>query len=139
MQSKHRGSDLGHGALVKSSAMSNLQAFLLGIMVALTPSAIVMGLLLWRAPEEVSAHQFGEQNSRCDGLKNARELPVIPSDQPKNLIPDIKDDELYDAEYWCHRADELRAMAEQMTDTDTRQTMLGIASSYLDLAQRQGR
>ena len=115
--------------------MSNLQAFLLGIMVALTPSAILMALLLWRAPEL----EFDEQSSRCDDLKKEHELPVVPGDQPKNLVPDINGHELHDAEYWHHRADELRAMAEQMSDTDTRQTMLGIASSYEHIAQRQGR
>ena len=119
--------------------MSNLQAFLLGIMAALTPSAIVMALLLWRAPEAVSSNQIDEQNSRHDDQKSEHELPVIPSNQPKDLIPDIHSHEVHHAEYWHHRADEVRAMAEQMTDTDTRQTMLGIALSYEDLAQRQGR
>jgi len=70
--------------------------------------------------------------------KSKHELPVIPSDQPKNLIPDINSQEFHDAEYWYHNADELRAMAEQMSDSDTRQTMLGIVASYELLAQRQG-
>jgi hypothetical protein len=30
--------------------MSNIQLFLLGVMVALTPSMIVVAILLWRAP-----------------------------------------------------------------------------------------
>ena len=107
-------------------------------MVALTPGAIVMALLLWRPPEGGSSNRFDERNSRYDDAKSKHELPVIPSDQPKNLIPDINSQEVHDAEYWYHNADELRAMAEQMSDSDTRQTMLGIVASYELLAQRQG-
>jgi len=55
--------------------MTNLQAFLLGIMVALTPSAIAMVFLLRRAPKEGSY-------SEC--LKKEHELPVIPIDQASN-------------------------------------------------------
>jgi hypothetical protein len=71
--------------------MSNLQAFLLGIMVAFAPSAIVFAFLVWRAQKVWSGH-FDEQDWRCDELKH--ELPVIPGDQQKNLIPEIDDHEL---------------------------------------------
>jgi len=106
--------------------MSNLQAFLLGIMVALTPSAIILAILLWRAPE--LDEQFDEQSSRSGYVKKMHELP---------LVPDISGHELHEAEYWHHCADGLRAMAEQMSDADTRETMLGIAASYEHLARRQ--
>ncbi len=37
---------------------------------------------------------------------------------------------------WRQRADEARAMAEQMTDRDAKQMMLGIAEDYEKLAKR---
>jgi hypothetical protein len=111
--------------------VSNFQAFLLGIMVALTPSAIVLALLLWRAPD------FDEQSSRREDLNEVHEFPIVPGNRPKNLIPDINDHEFRDAEYWHDRADEVRAMAEQMSDTDTRRAMLGIVAGYEHLARRQ--
>ena len=41
-----------------------------------------------------------------------------------------------DPAHWRQRADEARAMAEQMTDRDARQMMLGIAEDYEKLAKR---
>jgi hypothetical protein len=41
-----------------------------------------------------------------------------------------------DPAHWRKRADEARAMAEQMTDRDARQMMLGIAEDYEKLAKR---
>jgi hypothetical protein len=45
--------------------MSTFQAFLLGIMVALTPSMIVVALILWRVPPIDNLHVFrrGRRNS----------------------------------------------------------------------------
>jgi hypothetical protein len=88
-----------HAASAKSPAMSNLQAFLLGMIVALTPSAIVLAILLWRAPNQVSSGQSNEPGSQCDELKNEEELPVIPCDQQKNLIPDIDGHAHHDARH----------------------------------------
>ena len=41
-----------------------------------------------------------------------------------------------DPAHWRKRADEARAMAEQMTDRDAKQMMLGIAEDYEKLAKR---
>ncbi len=41
-----------------------------------------------------------------------------------------------DPAHWRQRADEARAMAEQMTDRDAKQMMLGIAEDYEKLAKR---
>ena len=41
-----------------------------------------------------------------------------------------------DPKHWRKRAEEARARAEQMTDRDARQTMLGIAEDYEKLAKR---
>ncbi len=41
-----------------------------------------------------------------------------------------------DPAHWRQRADEARAMAEQITDRDARQMMLGIAEDYEKLAKR---
>jgi DNA-binding ferritin-like protein len=40
-----------------------------------------------------------------------------------------------DAEYWRKRAEEARALAEQMKDTHTKSLMLGIAESYEKIAK----
>jgi hypothetical protein len=37
---------------------------------------------------------------------------------------------------WRHRAEEARAMAEDFTDQDARQTMLRIAEAYEEIARR---
>jgi hypothetical protein len=34
----------------KEKAMSDIQAFLFGVMTTLTPSMVILGVLLWRAP-----------------------------------------------------------------------------------------
>jgi hypothetical protein len=41
-----------------------------------------------------------------------------------------------DPEHWRDRAKEARAHAEQMTDREAKQTMLGIAEDYEKLARR---
>jgi hypothetical protein len=41
-----------------------------------------------------------------------------------------------DPKHWRDRAEEARAHAEQMTDRDTRQTLLKIAEDYEELARR---
>lgn len=41
---------------------------------------------------------------------------------------------LMDPEYWRSRAEEARAQADQMHDESTRQTLLGIADNYDQLA-----
>ena len=40
-----------------------------------------------------------------------------------------------DARQWRARAEEARTLAEQMTNTEAKQLVLGIAVSYLTLAQ----
>jgi hypothetical protein len=42
----------------------------------------------------------------------------------------------FSSEYWHARAEEARAIAGQMKDENTRNTMLGIARSYDHLARR---
>jgi hypothetical protein len=41
-----------------------------------------------------------------------------------------------DPKHWRDRAEQARAHAEQMTDREAKQTMLGIAEDYEKLAQR---
>jgi hypothetical protein len=41
-----------------------------------------------------------------------------------------------DPKHWRKRAEEARAQAEQMTDRDAKQMMLGIAEDYEKLAKR---
>jgi len=41
-----------------------------------------------------------------------------------------------DPKHWRERTEEARARAEQMTDRDARQMMLGIAEDYEKLAKR---
>jgi hypothetical protein len=43
---------------------------------------------------------------------------------------------LDDAKHWRDRAAEMRALAEDMTDVDTRSIMLRLASDYNKLADR---
>jgi len=43
---------------------------------------------------------------------------------------------LNDPKHWRERAQEARAMAQQMTDRDAEATMLGIADDYEKLARR---
>ena len=38
---------------------------------------------------------------------------------------------------WRHRAEEARAMAEDFTDPEAKQMMLGIAEAYDELARRE--
>jgi DNA-binding ferritin-like protein len=42
--------------------------------------------------------------------------------------------ELRDVEYWRKRAEESRALAEEMKDADTKSLMIGIAESYERIA-----
>jgi len=44
-----------------------------------------------------------------------------------------------DAQYWRHRAEEVRASAEAMHDPVARQTLLKIADEYKRLAERAAR
>ncbi len=48
----------------------------------------------------------------------------------------VPDYSFNDPKHWRKRAEEARARAEQMTDRDARQTMLGIAEDYEKLAKR---
>jgi len=41
-----------------------------------------------------------------------------------------------DAKHWRERAEEVRAVAEALTDTEAQRKMLGIAEGYDRLAQR---
>lgn len=41
-----------------------------------------------------------------------------------------------DPDHWRRRADEMRALAADMTDAETRQTMLRLAKDYDRLAKR---
>ena len=41
-----------HGERLRGHLVSNLQAFLLGVMMAWSPTLIVLGCLLWHAPYE---------------------------------------------------------------------------------------
>ena len=45
---------------------------------------------------------------------------------------------LNDSAHWLQRAQEIRAMADSMTDTPAKLSMLGIADSYEELARRAG-
>ena len=45
-------------------------------------------------------------------------------------------DAKFTAQHWRERAEEARAIADQMTDADARRTMLDIANSYDNLAER---
>ena len=45
-------------------------------------------------------------------------------------------DTLNDPAHWLQRAEEMRAIAEDMRDLDTRATMLRIADDYERLARR---
>ena len=45
-------------------------------------------------------------------------------------------DQSHNAGYWQSRAEEARAIAVQMTDPQTKATMLGIAQDYEKLAKR---
>jgi DNA-binding ferritin-like protein len=40
-----------------------------------------------------------------------------------------------DPNYWLKRAEEARTLADQMTDTETKSIMLGIAKSYEKIAK----
>jgi DNA-binding ferritin-like protein len=48
----------------------------------------------------------------------------------------VPDYSFNDPKHWRERAEEARARAEQMTDRDARQMMLGIAEDYEKLAKR---
>jgi hypothetical protein len=41
----------------------------------------------------------------------------------------------YSREYWLQRAEEMRSLAELMTNPDTIQKMLGVAETYEQLAK----
>jgi hypothetical protein len=43
---------------------------------------------------------------------------------------------LNDSAHWLQRAQQTRAMAESITDTEAKLVMLGIADSYEELARR---
>jgi len=46
---------------------------------------------------------------------------------------------LFDPEYWCQCAEQARAQADQMTNLQARQSLLGIAKGYEHLAERQAK
>ena len=43
---------------------------------------------------------------------------------------------IYDIQHWRHRADEARAMADQITDLASREAMLQVAAGYDRFAER---
>jgi len=53
--------------------------------------------------------------------------------EDRSAVPDYS---FNDPKHWRERAEEARARAEQMTDRDARQMMLGIAEDYEKLAKR---
>jgi hypothetical protein len=72
-----------------------------------------------------------------------REKCVAGSYQPPyDTLPTIalpSSKRLNDPEYWRSRAEEARAIAEQMVDPGTFATMLRVAEQYEDLAQKTER
>lgn len=44
--------------------------------------------------------------------------------------------QIYDSAYWRIRAAEARAIADELTDRDARETMRRLASSWDDMAKR---
>ena len=43
---------------------------------------------------------------------------------------------LYSAEFWLERAEEMRTLADLMSNDDARQKMIGVAESYERIAER---
>jgi hypothetical protein len=58
---------------------------------------------------------------------------------PYDTLPTIarpSHQRLNDPEYWCRRAEEARAIADQMIDPDTFAIMVRVAEQYDNLAER---
>jgi len=54
----------------------------------------------------------------------------------RRLRADMPASFINDPEHWRHRADEARSIAEQMSDSPSKEAMLRIANDYERLAER---